>query len=184
MVNFIAGPFKLFLAVVGTGVPAAYTGADLTTPWSLFAQESQDDAGVVITQTHTYNDQRTQNELLPQESYRSEIELTVACTVKQFDADVLALVAGAPKTSVSAPFTGDRVPLAGPGDPHITTKIALAVAGAKAVGSAKHALAYLPNAYIASNLELTLMLAQGAGTPFTFKALKHDSLTPAFFVQS
>ena len=104
--------------------------------------------------------------------------------MKHLDADVLATVAGAPKTSVSAPFTGSRVKLSGPSPPHLTTKLALVVAGNKAVGSEKHALAYFPRVYVASNLELTLMLADGAGVPFTFKALKHDSIDPAFFVQS
>ena len=183
-VNFIAGPFKLFTAVPGSAAPTAYTGANLTSPWALLANNSQDDAGVVITQSHTYNDQLTQNELLPQEAFRSRIDLTVSCTVKHLDADVLATVAGAPKTSVSAPFTGHSVKLSGPNDPHLVTKLSLVVAGAKAVGSAKHAIAYFPRVYVASNLELNLMLADGAGVPFTFKALKHDTIDPAFYIQS
>ena len=183
-VNFIAGPFKLFSAVDGTAAPTSYTGADLTSPWSLLAENSQDDSGVVITQAHTYNDQRVQNRLLPQEAFRAEIDITVTTTVKHFAADVLALACGVSSTSVSAPFTGDRVPLDGPADPHTVSRTSLVVAGAKGVGSSKHVLLYLPSVYVMSDLELTLMLAEGAGTPLGFKALEHDSLTPAFYIQS
>ena len=187
-VNFIAGPFKVYTAAVNTGVPK-YEGTD-PQGWTVLGSDSQDDSGIVVNQTHTYNDQRVQNEMLPLEAFRATIDITVAVTLKNFDGPTLAIACGVTKTSTATgkPFasgvTGDQVGLEGPTPPHTVTKLAVFAAGNKAVGSAKHAAMYLPNAYVSSNWETSLLMAEGGGIPVTFTALKSDTHVPAFFIQT
>ena len=186
--RLMAGVADVYIAPEGTAHTASLISGTPASPWNLLAGGWHNEDGIQIRSAKTFNLQRVQNEVEPVDAFLSEALLTFSLTVRDLQAEAVAYAihgdtSGIVTVAAASGVIGTKKVNLTP-DTSAVHKIAVLIRGDVAYEDGEHSNFYTPRAFVSSDFDTTLMLADASGVPIEFTALKHSTIRHFYIAQN